>query len=78
MELTSRVYRRLKLICGNIARTVTPASFRRCVSGLVERWVMHKPLPPNYRAACKIVLKREPPLSSIADKIRNPDGVEGG
>ena len=39
MELTSRVYRRLRLICGNIAKILTPASFRRSVSGLVERWV---------------------------------------
>jgi len=27
MELTCRVYRKLKLICGNIARTLNPASF---------------------------------------------------
>jgi len=39
MELTRRVYRRLRLICGNIARTLNPASFKHRVSGLVERWV---------------------------------------
>ena len=40
MKLTSRVYRKLKLICGNIARTLNPAHFRRRVSGLVERLVI--------------------------------------
>lgn len=44
MELTRRVYRKLKLIYGNIARTLNLASFRRCASGLVERWVRFTPL----------------------------------
>ena len=39
MELTCRVYRRLRLIYGNIAKTLNPAQFRRSISGLVERLV---------------------------------------
>ena len=59
MELTRRVYRRLRLICGNIAKTLNPASFRRRVSGLVERLVRLVPIKRRSTIKGQVWVKAE-------------------
>ena len=68
MELTCRVYRRLRLICGNIARTLNPASFRHSVSGLVERLVIKfSPFSSNKRELLENIKKARSNLEQLTE-----------
>jgi len=86
MKLTCRVYRKLRLICGNIARTLNPAQFRRSVSGLVERLVIAKPFDPeahpNFNSKVAYIELREVWDDDIVQKAllyasKNPKAVYG-
>ena len=70
MKLTCRVYRKLKLIYGNIAKTLNPVRFRRSVSGLVERWVgrsqVSEETPQAYLEAARKNVKESLLVSLVA------------